>query len=90
MVNLGEVFRGSPHETAVREAEAGALRWQDRTLEQGEFEAEFRGAWEQAMVLIRKARINALLEKSKRQGWNSDEQAQYRLLQQALNVPASK
>jgi len=90
MVNLGEVFRGSPHESAVREAEAGALRWQDRTLEPGEFEAEFRGAWEQAMVLIRKARINALLEKSKRQGWNSDEQAQYRLLQQALNVPASK
>lgn len=90
MVNLGEVFRGSPHENAVRQAEAGALRWQDRTLEPGEFEAEFRGAWEQAMVLIRKARINALLEKSKRQGWNSDEQAQYRLLQQALSMPASK
>ncbi len=90
LVNLGEVFRGSPHEAAVRQAEAGALRWQDRTLEPGEFEAEFRGAWDQAMVLIRKARINALLEKSKRQGWNSDEQAQYRLLQQALNVPASK
>lgn len=90
MVNLGEVFRGSPHEPAVRQAEAGALRWQDRTLESGEFEAEFRGAWDQAMVLIRKARINALLEKSKRQGWNSDEQAQYRLLQQALNVPVAK
>lgn len=90
MVNLGEVFRGSPHEAAVRQAEAGALRWQDRTLEPGEFEAEFRGAWEQAMVLIRKARINVLLEKSKRQGWNSDEQAQYRLLQQALSMPASK
>lgn len=90
MVNLGEVFRGSPHESAVRQAEAGALRWQDRTLEPEEIEAEFRGAWDQAMVLIRKARINALLEKSKRQGWNSDEQAQYRLLQQALNVPAGK
>lgn len=90
MVNLGEVFRGSPHEAAVRQAEVGALRWQDRTLEPGEFEAEFRGAWEQAMALIRKARINALLEKSKRQGWNSDEQAQYRLLQHALSMPASK
>jgi DNA primase len=90
MVNLGEAFRGSPHEPAIRQAEAGALRWQDRTLASGEFEAEFRGAWDQAMVLIRKARINALLEKSKRQGWNSDEQAQYRLLQQALNVPVSK
>lgn len=90
MVNLGEIFRGSPHEPAVRQAEAGALRWQDRTLEPGEIEAEFRGAWDQAMVLIRKARINALLEKSKRQGWNSDEQTQYRLLQQALNVPAGK
>ncbi len=90
LVNLGEVFRGSPHEAAVRQAEAGALRWQDRTLESGEFEAEFRGAWEQAMVLIRKARINVLLEKSKRQGWNSEEQAQYRLLQQALSMPVSK
>lgn len=90
VINLGELFRGSPHEAAVRQAEAGALRWQDRTLEPGEFEAEFRGAWEQAMVLIRKARINALLEKSKRQGWNSEEQAQYRLLQQALSMPAGK
>lgn len=42
------------------------------------------------MVLIHKARINALLEKSERQGWNSDEQAQYHLLQQALNVPVGK
>ncbi len=90
MVNLGEVFRGSPHETAICQAEVGALRWQEKGLPADGMEAEFRGAWEQAMVLIRKARINSLLEKSKRQGWNSDDQAQYRLLHQALNVPASK
>ncbi len=90
IVNLGEVFRGSPHEAAVRQAEAGALHWQERTLAPEEFEVEFRGAWQQATDRIRRARIRVLLEKSQHQELSSADQAQYRLLQQALNVPARK
>lgn len=89
-VNLGEVFRGLPHETPVREAEAEALRWQDRSLQPEELEAEFRGAWQQAVDRIRRAKITVLLEKSRRQELSSDDQAQYRLLQQALSTSSSK
>ena len=89
-VKLGEVFRGSSHEGSVRQAEAGALRWQDRLLQPEELEAEFRGAWQQAVDRIRRARITVLLEKSRRQELSSEDQAQYRLLQQALSVPFGK
>jgi hypothetical protein len=89
-INLGEVFRGSPHETVVFNAEVGALRWQDRSLTEVELEAEFRGAWQQAIDRIRRARIAALLDKSRRQELSSEDQAQYRLLQQAVSVTSSK
>ncbi len=89
-INLGEVFRGSPLENSVREAEAGALRWQDRALLPAELESEFTGAWQQALDRIRRARIGALLEKSRHQELNSADQAQYRLLQQALSVGSGK
>lgn len=89
-LNLGELFRGSPHEEYIRQAEAGALRWQDRLLEPEELEAEFCGAWQQAVDRIRRSKIRVLLEKSQRQGLSPEDQAQYRLLQQALSVPAGK
>ncbi len=89
-VNLGEVFRGSPHENSVRVAETGALRWQDQSLAPAELEAEFQGAWQQAVDRLRRARITVLLEKSRHQGLNSEDQAQYRLLQQALSLSTGK
>lgn len=89
-INLGEAFRGTPYETAVRNAEAGALRWQERALEPSELESEFSGAWRQALDRIRRARITALLEKSRRQGLSAEDQAQYRLLQQAVSVVPGK
>lgn len=89
-IKLGEVFRGTAHETAVRAAEAGALRWQDRSLQPTELEAEFVGAWQQAVDRIRRARITALLKKSGTQGLSVEDQAQYRLLQQAVSVSSSK
>ena len=89
-LNLGEAFRDTPHEAAVRSAEAGALRWQERSLEPSELEAEFSGAWRQALDRIRRARIAALLEKSRRQGLSTEDQAQYRLLQQAVSAAPSK
>lgn len=89
-VNLGELFRDTPHEAAVRNAEVGALRWQERSLEAAELEAEFTGAWRQALDRIRRSRIAALLEKSQRQGLSVEDQAQYRLLQQAVSAPQGK
>lgn len=89
-LNLGEAFRGTPHENAVRNAEVGALRWQERSLETSELEAEFSGAWRQALDRIRRSRITALLEKSRQQGLSAEDQAQYRLLQQALSVVPGK
>ena len=89
-LNLGEAFRDTPHEAAVRSAEAGALRWQERALEASELEAEFSGAWRQALDRIRRARIAALLDKSRRQGLSAEDQAQYRLLQQAVSAAPGK
>lgn len=89
-INLGEVFRGSAHEALVFNAEVGALRWQDRSLAAAELEAEFRGAWQQAIDRIRRARIAALLDKSRREELSSEDQAQYRLLQQAVSDTSSK
>ena len=89
-LNLGEAFRGTPHEAAVRNAEVGALRWQERSLEAAELEAEFSGAWRQALDRIRRSRISALLEKSRQQGLSVEDQAQYRLLQQALSATPGK
>ncbi|MBS1218340.1 MAG: primase [Proteobacteria bacterium] len=89
-INLGEVFRGSAHEAVVFNAEVGALRWQDRSLAAAELEAEFRGAWQQAIDRIRRARIAALLDKSRREELSSEDQAQYRLLQQAVSDTSSK
>jgi DNA primase len=89
-LNLGEAFRDSPHQAQVLAAEAGALRWQDRALAPAELESEFRDAWQRALDRIRRARIAALLEKSRQGPWSDAEQAQYRLLQQALGAATGK
>lgn len=89
-VSLGELFRGSPYEGQLRDAEVGALRWQQRGLKPEDFDAEFRGAWRQALDRIRRARIAALLDKSQQQGLSAEDQAQYRLLQQAVSVVPGK
>ncbi len=87
-LQLGEAFRGSPHEQFIRQAEAGAMRWQDRALETEELAAELTGAWQQALDRIRRARIGALLEKSRRGVLSEADQAQYRALQHTLNPGA--
>lgn len=89
-VNLGEVFRDTAHAELIAGAEAGALRWQDGALQAAELEAEFSGAWQRALGQIRRARITVLLEKSRREGLSTEDQAQYRLLQQALGAPGMR
>ena len=86
----GELFRGDEHETLVRDAEAAALRWQDRGLDSDALMSEFRGAWRQALDGSRRVRIRALLDKSRLSGLSEAEQIEYRLLQQALSAPFEK
>ncbi|MBX9903975.1 MAG: DNA primase [Burkholderiales bacterium] len=90
VVNLGEAFRGSPHEAAVLQAEVGALHKQNQGFSAEGLEADFRGAWSKVLDQIRRTRFKAMGQKKDRQGLTSAEQDQYRLLQQALNVPAGK
>ena len=89
-INLGEAFRDTPLAAAVRNAEVGALRWQERSLEPNELRAEFDGAWNQAIGMIRKGKIASLDQKRDRQGLTSEDQTQYRLLQQAVSVAPGK
>ncbi len=90
IMNIGEYFRGTEHEGLFVAVESGVLRWQDKALGTPELEAEFAGAWKQLLDRIRRARIGELLEKSRRQGLSPEDQAQYRLLQQAVTATASK
>lgn len=90
IVNVGEYFRGTEHENLLRTIETGVLRWQEKGLDAQELEAEFLGAWQQLVDRIRRARIGELLEKSRKQGLSPEDQAQYRLLQQAVAPMASK
>ncbi len=90
IANAGEYFRGTEHEALLRAIEAGVLHWQDKNLAAEELEAEFSGAWRQLIDRIRRARISELLEKSRKQGLSPEDQAQYRLLQQAVAAAAPK
>ena len=87
-LNIGEFFRNSEYAEWFAQVEAGTLRWQEQGLAGEAIEAEFEGAWSQLLNRIRRARLTALLEKSKAQGWNADDQKQFSLLQQQVTVRA--
>ena len=86
LLNIGEYFRGTEGEALFAAVEAGTLRWQESGFSSDEIEAEFQGAWRQVLEGIRLARMAALLEKSKQEGWNAEDQAQILLLQQRVTV----
>jgi len=79
-----EYFRGGPLELVAQQAEAAALALEEHWTDAAALEVDFRGAWRQLMERIRKARIDALLDKSKRIGWTAEDQELYRRLQQPL------
>ncbi len=86
ITSIGEFFRGADNADFYADIEAGVLHWQERGLSADELKAEFLGAWRQLTELIRKARLAALVEKSRRQTWSPEDEAQFRLLQQPLSV----
>jgi DNA primase len=83
-LNVGEYFRETQYAETFERVEAGTLRWQERGLSADELQAEFTGAWRQLLDRVRRARMQALLEKSRQSPWSADEQSQMLLLQQQL------
>ena len=89
-LNIGEYFRGTEDEALFAQVEVGTLRWQESGLSADEMAAEFQGAWWQLLERIRRARLNALIEKSQRQAWSAAESAQFILLQQQVTPTTPK
>jgi DNA primase len=81
MQGVMEAFRGTDLETLAQQIEAGSLLWEERKLDDAALEADFVGAWRQLLDRFRNARISALLEKSKRNGWTAEDKALYLRLQ---------
>jgi DNA primase len=78
--SIAEHFRGDHLEALACEIETASLKWEK--LDGEALQAEFAGAWERLDERFRHARITLLLEKSKRQGWTSEDKEQFRRLQQ--------
>ena len=85
-LNAGEFFRETEFDELFVQVEAGMLRWQERGLAAGDFEAEFTGAWRQLLLHLRKARVAALLAKAKQPGWSAAEKEEFILLQQQVSA----
>ena len=84
-LNVGEFFRSTEYDDLFTAVEAGVLHRQESGLSGDEFEAEFTGAWEKLLVVIRKARHKALLEKPQ-QVWSAAERAEFSVLEQQLKA----
>jgi DNA primase len=78
---IAEHFRGGPLEALAQDVEAATIGWQERRLDADALAADFVGAWLQLLERLRKARISALLEKSKRAGWSEEDKDLFRRLQ---------
>jgi hypothetical protein len=81
MRSIAESFRGDEFEEYARSTETGSLRWEG--LDAEALEAEFADAWRRLSERFRHARIAALLEKSRQQGWTPEDKEQFRRLQQS-------
>lgn len=86
---IAEYFRGGPLETLAQEIEAASISWDERRLDEEALAADFVGAWRQLLERLRNARISALLEKSKRGGWNDEDKELYRRLQRGAVTPGA-
>jgi DNA primase len=78
---IGERFRGSPLESLVgRYQAAGLIAWEGRELDRDALKADFLGAWHGIEQRLSKARIDALLEKSRQGNLTEEDKALYRQL----------
>ncbi|UCD67326.1 MAG: DNA primase [Betaproteobacteria bacterium] len=78
---IGERFRGSPLESLVGSYQtAGVLAWKGRELDREALRADFLGAWRGIEQRLSKARIDALLQKSRTGSLTNEDKALYRQL----------
>ncbi len=76
-----ERFRGSPLEPLVgRFQAAGLLAWEGSGCDDEALAVDFLGAWQSIEQRLSKARIDALLEKSRSGGLSDEDKALYRSL----------
>jgi DNA primase len=76
-----ERFRGSPLEPLVgRFQAAGLLAWEGSGFDEEALRADFLAAWQSIEQRLSKARIDALLEKSRRGDLSDEDKALYREL----------
>jgi DNA primase len=76
-----ERFRGSPLEPLVgRFQAAGLLAWEGSGFDEEALKADFLGAWQSIEQRLSKARIDALLEKSRTGDLSDEDKALYRRL----------
>jgi DNA primase len=90
-LNLTEHFRGTEHEAKVARLQAGLLTRPESAFSPEELQRQFDGAWDSLCRRIRKAKFDALNEKSKKQELTVEEKALYRaLLQAAKGAPRNE
>ena len=76
-----ERFRGKPLESLVGRFQAsGLLAWEGREFDEAALKADFLGAWQWIEQRLSKARIDALLEKSRKGDLSEEDKALYRRL----------
>jgi DNA primase len=78
---VAERFRGSPLEPLVgRFQAAGLLAWEGSGFDEDALKADFQAAWQSIEQRLSKARIDALLDKSRRGDLSAEDKALYRRL----------
>lgn len=76
-----ERFRGKPLESLVSRIQAsGLVAWDGREDDENALKADFLGAWQAIEQGLSRARIDALLEKSRKSGLTDEDKALYRRL----------
>jgi len=78
---VAERFRGNRLESLIGRFQASSLiAWEGQELDQEALKADFLGAWQLIEQRLSKARIDALLEKSRRGTLSEEDKALYRRL----------
>ena len=78
---IAERFRGSSLERLIGRFQAASLdAWEGRELDQDALKADFLGAWHKIEQRLSRARIDALLEKSRKGDLSDEDKALYREL----------
>jgi DNA primase len=85
MRTVAEHFRDTPWAPLVQELETAGLEWGAGELEREVLDIDFQGAWRQLIGRLGKARVRALLEKSKRAGLTPEDKELFRRLQQGAS-----